>query len=81
MSTDPNYPPQPDPDYGASPPPPEFASTGYENRPYPDRSEAASKKLAAGITGILLGTFGVHKFILGYTTAGAIMLVTNERGA
>ncbi|MDQ3331970.1 MAG: TM2 domain-containing protein [Planctomycetota bacterium] len=43
----------------------------------PDRSEAASKKLAAGITGILLGTFGVHKFILNYTTAGAIMLAVS----
>ncbi len=40
----------------------------------PDRSEAASKKLAAGLTGILLGGFGVHKFVLGYTTAGLIEL-------
>ncbi|MGG6268578.1 TM2 domain-containing protein [Leptolyngbya sp. AN03gr2] len=35
----------------------------------------ASKKVAAGICGILLGGFGVHKFILGYTTEGIIMLV------
>lgn len=34
----------------------------------------ASKKLVAGICGILLGGFGVHKFILGYTTEGIIML-------
>lgn len=34
----------------------------------------ASKKVAAGICGILLGAFGVHKFILGYTTEGLIML-------
>ena len=34
----------------------------------------AGKKIAAGICGILLGGFGVHKFILGFNTAGAIML-------
>lgn len=35
----------------------------------------AEKKVAAGICGILLGGFGVHKFILGYTNEGVIMLV------
>lgn len=35
----------------------------------------ADKKLIAGICGILLGGFGVHKFILGYTTEGIIQLV------
>ncbi len=35
----------------------------------------ASKKVAAGICGILLGALGVHKFILGYTTEGVIMLL------
>ena len=35
----------------------------------------ASKKIAAGVCGILLGSLGVHKFILGYTTEGIIMLV------
>ena len=34
----------------------------------------AGKKIAAGICGILLGGFGVHKFILGFNSAGAIML-------
>lgn len=36
---------------------------------------AASKKIAAGICGILLGALGVHKFILGYTKEGVIMLL------
>lgn len=35
----------------------------------------ASKKIAAGICGILLGAFGIHKFVLGYTTEGIILLV------
>jgi TM2 domain-containing membrane protein YozV len=38
-------------------------------------SSDASKKVAAGICGILLGAFGVHKFVLGYTTEGIIMLI------
>jgi TM2 domain-containing membrane protein YozV len=41
----------------------------------PPPSDAASKKLAAGICGILLGSLGVHKFILGYNVPGIIMLV------
>jgi TM2 domain-containing membrane protein YozV len=41
----------------------------------PSRAEANSKKIAAGICGILLGGFGVHKFILGNTTPGLIMLL------
>lgn len=35
----------------------------------------ADKKIAAGICGIVVGGFGVHKFILGYTTEGIIQLV------
>jgi TM2 domain-containing membrane protein YozV len=34
-----------------------------------------SKKVVAGILGILLGGFGVHKFFLGYTTPGIIQIV------
>jgi TM2 domain-containing membrane protein YozV len=37
----------------------------------------ASKKTAAGICGILIGALGIHKFILGYTTEGAIMLAAS----
>lgn len=35
----------------------------------------ASSKIAAGVCGILLGALGIHKFILGYTGAGLIMLL------
>jgi TM2 domain-containing membrane protein YozV len=76
MTTDPYGTPPADPNYGG--PPPHFNVPPGEPGFYgPDRSEAGSKKLAAGITGILLGTFGVHKFILNYTTAGAIMLAVS----
>jgi TM2 domain-containing membrane protein YozV len=39
--------------------------------PPPQRSD---KKIPAGICGILLGALGIHKFILGYSTEGGIML-------
>ncbi len=35
----------------------------------------ADKKVLAGILGIVVGGFGVHKFVLGYTTEGIIQLV------
>lgn len=34
----------------------------------------AEKKVIAGILGIVAGGFGVHKFILGYTTEGLIQI-------
>ena len=41
----------------------------------PALKDAQSKKLAAGICGILVGSLGVHKFVIGNTTAGLIMLL------
>ncbi|MEI6085094.1 MAG: TM2 domain-containing protein [Verrucomicrobiota bacterium] len=35
----------------------------------------AEKKVVAGIFGILLGGFGVHKFYLGYTKEGIIQIL------
>jgi TM2 domain-containing membrane protein YozV len=52
----------------------------YQQPQYPGgaggKLPGAEKKLAAGLCGILLGSFGVHKFILGYTTEGIIQIVT-----
>lgn len=42
----------------------------------PDFQSFVGKKIAAGICGILLGSLGIHKFILGFTTPGIIMLLT-----
>lgn len=39
------------------------------------KAMGAEKKMIAGICAILLGGFGVHKFILGYTTEGIIQIV------
>lgn len=43
------------------------------NNPQP--IEEDNKKLAAGLLAILLGPFGIHKFLLGYTTEGIIWLI------
>jgi TM2 domain-containing membrane protein YozV len=39
-----------------------------------------AKKIVAGICGILLSGFGVHKFILGYSSEGALMLSLSLAG-
>ena len=38
-------------------------------------SDITYKRIVAGILGILLGVFGVHKFYLGFTGTGLIMLL------
>ncbi|MFC0779571.1 TM2 domain-containing protein [Flavobacterium sp. HJSW_4] len=40
-------------------------------------SEMENKKVIAGILGILLGSFGAHKFYLGYQKEGIIQLVVS----
>jgi TM2 domain-containing membrane protein YozV len=40
-------------------------------------SNDTSKKVAAGICGILIGALGIHKFVLGYKTEGLIMLLVS----
>ena len=34
-----------------------------------------SKRIVTGILGILIGSLGIHKFVLGYTKEGLIMLL------
>jgi TM2 domain-containing membrane protein YozV len=41
----------------------------------------ADKKIIGGILGILLGAFGIHKFYLGYTKEGLIMLLATLVGS
>jgi TM2 domain-containing membrane protein YozV len=68
--------PPPPPSYSAPPaaPPPAY---GYApSAPGAAGPVNASKKVPAGICGILLGSLGIHKFILGYKKEGLIMLLT-----
>jgi len=39
------------------------------------KAMGADKKVVAGVLGILLGSLGIHKFMLGYKTEGLIMLL------
>lgn len=55
-----------------------YQAGGYV-APY-NQADAANKKLAAGLCGILLGGFGIHKFILGYTSAGVTYLLISLVG-
>ena len=65
--------PQGSPPFPPGQPTPYPAPFPYSNLPPRD----SSKRVLAGIFGILLGGLGIHKFILGYTGAGLIMcLVT-----
>jgi TM2 domain-containing membrane protein YozV len=51
----------------------ENSKNEYWNDPQPVRQD--NKKLAAGLLAIILAPFGVHKFLLGYTSEGIIWLV------
>jgi TM2 domain-containing membrane protein YozV len=54
----------------------DYTDVDYED----EYSGAGSNRIAAGIFAILLGPLGIHKFILGYTTAGIIMLLVSILG-
>ena len=43
----------------------------------PQLGDANGKKIACGVCGIILGALGIHKFILGYTTEGLVMLLVS----
>lgn len=69
----PNVGPQtpPPPPGGYRPP----GQVGFPPAAYPNAPQPSGKKIAAGLCGILLGALGIHKFVLGYTAEGIIMLV------
>ena len=47
----------------------------------PPPSSGNSKRVSAGVLGILLGALGIHKFVLGYSKAGVIMLLVSILGS
>lgn len=48
---------------------------GNYNRKNNNGAPIDNKKIAAGLLGIFLGPWGVHKFYLGYTTEGIIQIL------
>jgi TM2 domain-containing membrane protein YozV len=77
------YAPPPPPPAGsgfAQPPPPApFGQPGMQSPPSPgfNAATANSQKIAAGICGILIGSLGIHKFVLGMTGPGLVMLLVS----
>jgi TM2 domain-containing membrane protein YozV len=69
-------PPAPEPSAAAPP----AAPAPVPGQPSPYSKEQKDKKLIAGILAIVLGWLGIHKFILGYTVEGVIMLVVSLAG-
>lgn len=51
---------------------PMYAQNSYQGQ--------AAQKVPAGLCGILLGSLGIHKFLLGYTTEGITMLLISLIG-
>ena len=52
----------------------ENSKTEHWNAPQ-QNAQPENKKVVAGILAILVGSLGIHKFILGYTTEGIIQIV------
>lgn len=68
----------PPPPPSSPPPPPPMAGDPTGTTPYPPgvtQSDVTSKRILCGVLGIVLGQLGIHKFILGYTLSGVIMLL------
>ena len=49
--------------------------------PFPTARADSKSKVAAGLLAIFLGSLGVHKFYLGFTKAGLIMLAVSVIGS
>ncbi|HBE23936.1 MAG TPA: hypothetical protein DDW21_11035 [Verrucomicrobiales bacterium] len=80
VTPDDEPPPVPSAPFEAHTPPTVPTSAPAPAAPVASNSNAKDKKLLAGILGILLGAYGVHKFILGYQKEGIIMAVTGVAG-
>lgn len=58
-----------------------YASRSYVPPSYVAQPMVTKDHVAAGLLAIFLGVFGVHKFYLGYNTAGFIMLAVTVLGS
>lgn len=58
----------------------ESAASDASPAPTEGQVPGAEKKVLCGVLGIILGQFGVHKFILGYNTEGIIMAAVSVVG-
>lgn len=65
------------PEITIPPPLPRNAAAASSAPPHyaPYNSTTSGNRMACGITGILIGSLGIHKFIIGNTTPALIMLL------
>ena len=68
LPTGPAYPGPPPPGYPLPPPPGQPDTGGSADPP-------AKSRLTAGLLGIFLGAFGVHRFYLGFTSIGVLQIL------
>ncbi|WP_202630359.1 TM2 domain-containing protein [Deinococcus alpinitundrae] len=71
--------PQPQPDFNARQPAERLTGDAAPLNIVP-QSETGTRKLVAGLLAIFLGAFGAHKFYLGRTTPGLIVLLAHIGG-
>lgn len=72
----------PNPTYGPAPQSiPQYNTQQPQNPTQPQAYVSSKDHIAAGLLAILFGAFGIHKFYLGYTTAGLIMLGLTTLGS
>lgn len=64
------------PTTSAAPPAPTMAQPlGYQGYPAPSYANASSKKILAGLMGILFGGWGIHRFVMGDVLGGFLRIV------
>lgn len=54
---------------------------GYNQGPFGQPYAPQKSRVIAGILGILLGSLGIHRFYLGYTTIGIVQILMSTVGA
>lgn len=69
------------PPTGVAPPPVQViiqtgASAVPPDEPYPTVQNTGKSRLTAGLLGLFLGVFGIHRFYLGYAKIGAIQMAS-----
>ncbi|KQO01524.1 hypothetical protein ASF21_07780 [Arthrobacter sp. Leaf234] len=58
-----------------------YGQGGYNQGPFGQPYAPQKSRVVAGVLGILLGSLGIHRFYLGFTTIGVIQILMSTVGA
>lgn len=58
-----------------------YGQGGYNQGPFGQPYAPQKSRVVAGVLGILLGSLGIHRFYLGFTTIGIIQILMSTVGA